>query len=133
MKKRLKINLKDMFADTDFILAIIKESDWLKERVGIILREYKGKITTSISVMLEVAIVCKRLNMNIIEVYTNTFKIIEVNSKDYSICLKAAVYIEEDGLNVFDAFHAASSSDNIIISSDSVYDKIGIKRLKLEE
>ena len=47
--------------------------------------------------------------------------------------MKAMVYINKYGLNVFDAFHAASSIGEIIISSDSAYDKIGMKRLKLEE
>jgi len=47
--------------------------------------------------------------------------------------MKAMVYINKYGLNVFDAFHAASGTGEIIISSDSAYDKIGMKRLKLEE
>ena len=41
-----------MFADTDFILALVKDSDWLKENAVKILKENKGKINTSISVMI---------------------------------------------------------------------------------
>ena len=41
-----------MFADTDFILALIKESDWLKTNAEKILEDNKGKIRTSISVMI---------------------------------------------------------------------------------
>ncbi len=39
--------------------------------------------------------------------------------------LKAAIYIRDHGLSVFDAFHAAYCAGKII-SSDLVYDKVGI-------
>ena len=41
-------------------------------------------------------------------------------------------YILEDGVGVLDAFHAAHTEE-AIISSDSVYDKLGLKRIRLEE
>ena len=121
-----------MFADTDFLLALIKDSDWLKKNAIKILKEHKGKIKTSLSVMIEIALLCKRLKINILQVFTNIFEIIEVNEETYSTCIQAAVYIEKYNLNVFDAFHAAHCGNDKIISSDSAYDSIGLERIKLE-
>ena len=120
-----------MFADTDFILALIKESDWLKENALEILKKHKGKIKTSVSVMVELALLCKRLKMDTLETFANTLEIIKLNDADYAICMKAALYTDKHGLNVFDSFHAAFCGDDQIISSDSAYEKIGIKMVNL--
>ena len=121
-----------MFADTDFILALVKDSDWLKDKAVKLLKDYNGKINTSASVMIEVALICKRLRINAIEVFSNVFELVNINEETYAICMRAALYIEKYGLNVFDAFHAAYCSNDKIISSDSVYEKVGIERIKLE-
>lgn len=70
-----------MFADTDFLLALIKESDWLKKNAVKILKEHKGKIRTSVSVMIEIALLCKKFKINTIKVFTNIFELIEVNEE----------------------------------------------------
>src|SRR3989338_771391 len=120
-----------MFADTDFILGLLKDSDWLKENAVKILDGYKGKIKTSISVMIEVALICKRLNMDVLNTFAHIFEIIIVDEKTQEVCLRAALYITKYGLGVFDSFNAAFSINDKIISSDSVYDTLGLARLNL--
>ena len=122
-----------MFADTDFILAIIKDTDWLKENAVKILKENKGKINTSVSVIIELALICKRLKINTMNAFANVFEIINVYEETYSICMKAALYIEKYNLTVFDAFNAAFCGDEEIISSDSVYENVGIESVRLEK
>ena len=122
-----------MFADTDFILALIKDSDWLKENALRLLNLHKGKIKTSISVMFEIALICKRLKISVLEVFANIFELVGVNEETYTACMRAASYMEKYKLNVFDAFHAAYCNDDKIISSDSAYDRVGIERIKLEK
>ena len=122
-----------MFADSDFLLALIKDSDWLKKNALIILEEHKGKIRTSISVMIELAHVCKRINMNTLETFAHVFDIINVDEESYSICMSSGFYIEKYNLDVFDAFHAAFCGSDKMISSDSVYDIAGVERIKLEK
>lgn len=122
-----------MFADTDFILALIKSTDWLKANALRLLKENEGKIITSHSVMIELAIVCKRLGIDVTAAFANAFEVVAVDEGTYNICLAAAAYIERYGLNVFDAFHAAYCSDDQIISSDNVYEKIGLERVRLEK
>jgi len=122
-----------MFADTDFILALVKDSDWLKDKAAKLLKGYEGKIGTSMSVMIEVALICKRLKISAIEVFSNVFELVNINEETYAICMRAALYIEKYELNVFDAFHAAYCGNDKIISSDSAYEKVGIERIKLEK
>lgn len=121
-----------MFADTDFILALLKESDWLKENAVRMLRENRGKIRTSSSVMIEVAIVCKRFGISITAAFANALELVAVDEETHKACLTAAFYVEKYGLNVFDSFNAAYCGTERIISSDSAYEKVGIERVKLE-
>ena len=113
-----------MFADTDFLLALIKESDWLKKNAVKILKQNKGYIQTSISVMIELALICKRLKINTIKTFANILELVEVDEFAYSICMQATVYMEKYNFAVFDAFHAAFCSGDKIISSDSIYDRL---------
>lgn len=122
-----------MFADTDFILALIKDSDWLKKNTLEILLEHKGEIRASISIMIELAHICKRLKIDTLKTFAHVFEFVEVNAETYSMCMQAAVYIEKYDFNVFDAFHAAFCGNDKIISSDSVYEGIGLERVKLEK
>ncbi len=122
-----------MFADTDFLLALLKNSDWLKKNALRILKENKGKILTSVSVMIEIALVCKRLKINTLDAFANIFEFVVVNEETYSICMQAAVYIEKYNLNVFDSFNAAFCGNDKIISSDLAYEIIGLERIKLEK
>jgi hypothetical protein len=46
--------------------------------------------------------------------------------------MQAAVYIQKYGLGIFDSFNAAYCGNNKIISSDSVYEVIGLERVKVE-
>ena len=131
LKKKLFRTLK-MFADTDFILVLIKNTDWLKDKAIKVLKSNKGKIKTSLSVIIELALICKRLKINTMKTFVNVFEIIEVDEENYSACMQAAIYMEKYSLNVFDAFHAASCKNEKIISSDSVYERVGIERVRLE-
>tara|TARA_Y100000310_G_C20668899_1_gene809162 strand:- start:575 stop:943 length:369 start_codon:yes stop_codon:yes gene_type:complete len=121
-----------MFADTDFLLALLKPSDWLKGNALKILKKNKGNISTSLSCALELALLCKRLHLPINETFANLFELVSINEKDRIISLRAATYISRYDFNVFDAFHAASCEEDVIISSDKVYDRIGLKRVDLK-
>lgn len=122
-----------MFADTDFILAIVKDTDWLKTNALKILNANKGRIKTSGSVMIEIALMCKKFKISTMNTFAHVFEIINVDEETYSVCMRAALYIDKYNLNVFDAFHAASCKEEKIISSDNVYESIGIERIKLEK
>jgi len=117
-----------VYADTDFFLALMKQTDWLKERAKKIYADYSGDIQTSIVTFIELMLIAKRFNLDTIKLTSSVMKICKF---DDQIPLKAALYIEE-GISVFDAFHAALFGGEII-SSDHIFDELGIKRIKIED
>lgn len=116
-----------IYADTDFFLALIKPSDWLKENAQEIL-EKNQRITTSEATFIELALLAKKYNLDPVKITASVMAICGIEETTY---LKAATYIREYGIGIFDAFNAAHCEGKII-SSDSVYDKLGIERIKLE-
>ena len=117
-----------MYADTDFFMALLKSSDWLKQNALKVLEVYKKNITISEATFIELMLISNKYKLDPIEVTSNVMAL--TNTYD-QIYLKAALFIKK-GVNVFDAFHAAHAATEII-SSDSVFDKLGLKRVKLEE
>ena len=117
-----------VYADTDFFLALMKQTDWLKERAKKILADYSDNIETSIVTFIELMLLSKRFNLDAVKLTSSVMKICKYYDQ---VPLKAALYIEE-GVSVFDAFHAALC-EGTIISSDHIFDELGIKRIKIED
>ncbi len=113
------------YADTDFFLAILKDSDWLKENALKIIKTHE--IETSEVTYIELMLLAKKYNLDFIGVMKDVMAICNENNSMYIL---AAEYINS-GVNVFDAFHAAHCNGEII-SSDHIYDKLDILRIKLE-
>lgn len=117
-----------VYADTDFFLALLKPTDWLKEKATNLYLKYKGDIQTSLITFLEIMIIAKRFNLPPIQ---TTAALLKITEYDDPIPLTAAKYIE-DGVGVFDAFHAAQCGGKIL-SSDHVFEKLGIERIAIEK
>ena len=60
-------------------------------------------------------------------------EIAELRDGDANVFFVAAGFMKEHGVGVFDSLHAAHCGDGKIISSDRVFDRLGIKRIRLEE
>lgn len=118
------------YADTDFFIALMKTNDRLNKSAVELYGKYKNEIYTSLAVVVEILLVTKRLGINSTEAIDYVLKIAKVNDVEISAILLATIYIEEQKLSIFDAFHAALCNDEII-SSDHIYDKLGINRIKL--
>ena len=110
----------------DFFMKFLKSSDWLKENAVKIIKNYK--IETSEVTYIELMLLAKKYDLDFIEITKDVMAICHENNGIY---LVAAEYIK-NGVNVFDAFHAAHCNGEII-SSDHLYDKLDIKRIKLEK
>ncbi len=121
------------YADTDFFLALIKESDWLKTRAARLLERYKGKLWTSVFTIVEMLLLSESLRLDTERIVVDVAAIAEVRDVDERLLLLAAHFIKEYGLRTFDALHAAFSLGDEIISSDKVFEKVGLKRIPLEE
>jgi len=121
------------YVETDFFLAILKEDDWLKSKAQELYQKYQGQLWTSPPVITELLLICKEFGLDPEKVIVHVFQIVEVKYIDEGIALQAAHYIKKQKTTVFDALHAAYVQDDVIISSDKIYDKLNLSRIKLEE
>ncbi len=122
-----------MYADTDFFLALLKESDWLRDRALHLERKYHGRIRTSVATLIELLLLAKRFSIDPERLVAGAFAIALPVGISHETALLAAHYIKDKGFHVFDALHAAYCDGDEIISSDHVFDSIGIKRIALEK
>jgi predicted nucleic acid-binding protein len=120
-----------MYVETDFVLALIKDDDWLSERAEEIYRENREDLWTSEYTLLELMLVAYREDRNVLRIVSETMDLLEVKG-DPGRMESAAVYVEEEGLTPFDAVHLAGSNGDKIVSSDKRYDEFA-ERLPLEE
>ncbi|MDO8553985.1 MAG: PIN domain-containing protein [Candidatus Micrarchaeota archaeon] len=121
------------FADTDFILALIKDDDWLKERATTTYDRYKDELWISPHVISELLLICKRLDLDPEKIIVHTYRLVKVRDLEEKTALLAAHYIKQKKINVFDALHAAYAQFDEIISSDHIFDELGLDRIKLEK
>lgn len=125
-----------MYSELDFILALSKEEDWIKHRAEQIYARHKTEIWTSQFTVEEALLYSKKLNKNPIDLVNDIYDLLKVINVQFNIegYAEAAFIMSKYNSTTFDSLHAvAAKSDGVIISSDSVYDKIGLKRIKLEE
>lgn len=121
-----------VYADTDFFLAIMKKDDWLKSNARKIYKQYKRELWTSVITLVELMLLSQRYALDPEKVTLALYSICNIESIEKQKALLAAYEMKHNRLNVFDAFHAAFSANNTIISSDKRFDELGIKRIKLE-
>lgn len=118
-----------IYADTDFFLALLKPSDWLKDRARRLAAEHRGKITTSEATFIELMLLAKKYGLDPVGITASVMAICGIED---TALLAAAKHVKDSGAGVFDAFHAARCQGRII-SSDPVYERLGIERIRLEK
>jgi len=119
-----------MYADLDFWLALLKNDDWLNDRAERLLEEYEGELEVSLATFIELFLVEERFAFDRERAVTAILELVTY-SGDPDVVYQASEHIDE-GLNTFDAFHAALSGGDIA-SSDGAYDDLGgVERVRLE-
>ncbi len=78
-------------------------------------------------------LIAKRLNLDAEKIISGTYQLVEVRDLDRVIAFRAAYYMKEKKINVFDALHAAYAQFDEIISSDHIFDELGLDRIKFEK
>ncbi len=118
-----------MYADTDLWLALLKEDDWLGDRAEQLLERYEGELEVSLATFLELFLVEERYSFDRERAVTSVLELAEYEG-DPDVVYQASEY-RDDGLNTFDAFHAALSRGTIL-SSDNAFNEVGVDRVPLE-
>ncbi len=119
-----------IYADTDFFMALLKPSDWLKKSARKLLKQYQGKIFTSQMTLVELLLLAVENKLDPERLLLDAMGIAQI-IEDVHPILVAAHYIKEKQANVFDALHASFCGKNKIISSDKIFDKLGLERIPL--
>ena len=122
-----------VYADTDFFVAILKEGDWLQQRARRVYQQHKGSIWTSPATLMELLLLARSLSLDPERVMTSVLKIAGLRGGEDRVYYLAARYMKRFRMTAIDAVHAAfCGKDESIISSDKVFDQLGMKRIKLE-
>lgn len=118
-----------MYADTDFWVALLKDDDWLAERAREVLEEHGDELEVSLVTFVELFLIEERYAFDREHAVTSILELASFDGDENAV-YQASEYID-DGLNTFDAFHAALA-DDAIVSSDKAFDSIDLERLSLE-
>lgn len=121
-----------VFVETDFLLAIAKDDDWLQARAEDALDEHE--VITSPFAYLELLLVLEGHQFDYVRLFANLLDVVPVGSeKEKQVVLKAVAYFEE-GMTPFDSVHAATAETRglPILSSDTACGDVDAERLPLE-
>lgn len=110
-----------MYVETDFLLALIKDEDWLGEAAKQVYNTHREELWTSQFTLIELLFVAYREGTNTERVVTNAANLVEVRG-DVATVIAAATYVEDHGLTPFDALHLVESDSDTIVSSDDAYE-----------
>ena len=110
-----------MYAETDFLLALIKDEDWLGDAAETVYRDRRDELWTSQFTLIELLLVVYREGRDTERVVTNAANLVEVHG-DVDTVVSAATYVEDHGFTPFDALHLVESNGDTIVSSDDAYD-----------
>ncbi|MBC9988244.1 MULTISPECIES: PIN domain-containing protein [unclassified Haloferax] len=110
-----------MYAETDFLLALIKDEDWLDDAAEAVYRNHRDELWTSQFTLIELLMVAYREERDTERVITNVAALLEVRG-DVDTVLTAATYVEDHGFTPFDALHLVESDGDTIVSSDETYE-----------
>jgi hypothetical protein len=119
-----------MYAETDFLLALIKDDDWLGDAAEAVYRPHRDELWTSQFTLIELLLVAYREGRDTERVVTNAAKLVEVRG-DVDAVVAAATYVEDHGFTPFDALHLVESDGDTIVSSDEAYEGF-VPRLDLQ-
>ena len=128
-----------MYVETDFLIALLKDDDWLQDAALQALDD-RDDIYTSILAYGEVLVLFydreqAAYDIDVPRAITNLLELVPIEpAKHEDAVLAAATFLDDYRLTPFDALHAgmATISDESVLSSEKDYDTVGLDRHPLE-
>ena len=96
-----------IYADTDFFLALMKESDWLQTSAKRLLQVHKDKLWTSPVTLIELLLVSAEFSIDPERLMADALELTHIQGGEVKPILITAHYIKSKGVGVFDSLHAA--------------------------
>lgn len=126
-----------MYVETDFLFAIAKSDDWLKEEAEKVTE--REDIYTSRLAYTEFLVrtyqADEGLDFDAVQVIANLLNTVPIRPKaDEEALLAAAAYLDEHEMTPFDALHAgiAATREESILTSDQAFEELDVERIPLE-
>lgn len=128
-----------MYVETDFLTALVKDEDWLRESALRALEE-RDDVRTSILAYAEVLVLFYDRDETAYEIdapraITNLLELVPIVPQEHEdAVLAAAAFLDEYHLTPFDALHAGivATGEGGVLSSETDYDTVGLERIPLE-
>lgn len=128
-----------MYVETDFLLAICKDDDWLGAAARDAL-ETHDDLHSSIVAYAEVLVVLYDrddggYDVDVARAMANLLELVPIEPAAHEAAvLAAAAFIDEETLTPFDALHAglAATRDEPVLTSEGEYEAVGLERVPLE-
>jgi len=129
-----------MYVETDFLLGLAKQDDWLQDAAHNSLEEYE-EIHTSITAYTEFLMLAydeetADYTVDVGRVVANLVELVPVRPQEHEeAVLTATVLAAEQEFTPFDAIHAgiAIVTDESVLSTEQDYDTIELDRIPLDE
>lgn len=115
-----------MYAETDFLLALVKDDDWLGEAAETVYDDHRDRLWTSQFTLVELLLVGYREGLDTERIVANAASLVEVRG-DVEPVVAAASHVEDRGFTPFDALHLVLSDGDTIVSSDDIYDGVTVR------
>ena len=121
-----------VYVETDFLLALAKDSDWLQSSAEDALGEHE--VETSAFSYLELVLARERYEFDYVPLVANLLELVPVRDEQEKQAVLKTVNYYDEGMTAFDAFHAATTETRgmDILSSETGYDDIEVARVPLE-
>ena len=128
-----------MYVETDFLIALVKDDDWLQD-AAIRALEERDDIHTSILAYAEVLVLFYdrddgKYEIDAPRAITNLLELVPIAPEAHEdAVLAAAAFLDEYDLTPFDALHAGliTTGEGRVLSTEQDYDTVGLDRTPLE-
>lgn len=121
-----------VYVETDFLLALAKDSDWLQSSAEDALET--NEVVTSAFTYLELILARERYEFDYVALVANLLELVPVRDEEEKQAVLKAVNYYEDGMTPFDAFHAATAETRRmdVLSSEGDYEDLEVSGIPLE-
>ena len=129
-----------MYVETDFLIALLKDDDWLRDPAVRALEE-RDDIHTSILAYAEVLVLfydreAAEYDIDAPRAVTDLLELVPVRPNEHEdAVLAAAAFLDEYDLTPFDALHAGlvTTGEGRVLSTEQDYDTVGLDRTPLAD
>ena len=129
-----------MYVETDFLIALLKDDDWLRDPAVRALEE-RDDIHTSILAYAEILVLfydreAAEYDIDAPRAVTDLLELVPVRPNEHEdAVLAAAAFLDEYDLTPFDALHAGlvTTGEGRVLSTEQDYDTVGLDRTPLAD